>query len=57
MAVVMAVVEEEDVVERAMVKTHMNFPAGTENSWQKLVYTLQTNGDSSPCNTIIIFNK
>ena len=31
-AVVMSVVDEENVVEEAMVKTHMNLPAGMENS-------------------------
>ena len=56
-AVVMAVVAEEDVVEGAMVKTHMNFPAGAERSWQSLVYTLHTNVYSSTRSKIIIFKK
>ena len=56
-AVVMSVVDEENVVEEAMVKTHMNLPAGMENSRQKLVCTLQTNADSSPCNKRIISKK
>ena len=51
------VVAEEDVVEVDMVKTHMNFPTVTEHQWQKLVYTLHTNGDSSPSNKIIVFKK
>ena len=55
--VVMAVVAEEDAVEGAIVKTHINFPKGTEQSWQKIIYTLHTNGDSSPRNKIIIFKK
>ena len=56
-AVVMDVMAEEDVGEGDMVITHMDFPSGTENSWHRNVYTLQTNGDSSPCNKIIIFKK
>ena len=57
-AVVMVVVmAEEDVLERAMVKIRMNSIAGTENSCQKLVYTMQTNGYSSPHKKIIIFKK
>ena len=56
-AVVMAVVAEEDVVEGAMVKTHMDFPAGAERSWQSLVYTLHTNVYSSTRSKIIIFKK
>ena len=56
-AMVMAVVVKEDVVEGAMVKTHMNFPAGVENSLWKLVYTLQTNGDSYTRNKIMVLNK
>ena len=31
MAIVMAVMAKEVVVEGSMVKTHMNFPAGTEH--------------------------
>ena len=31
MAVVLGVVSEEDVVEGAMIITHMNLPAGTEH--------------------------
>ena len=56
-SVVMAVATKEDVVEGAMIKNRTNLPGGAEHSRQKLVYTLQTNGDSSPCNTTIIFNK
>ena len=36
-AVVMVVVSKEDVVEGAMIKTHKNLTAGTENLWQNLV--------------------
>ena len=59
MAVVMfiAVVAKEDVVGGSMVKTYMNFPKGTEQSWKKLVYTLYTNGYSYPHSKIIIFKK
>ena len=56
-AVVMAIVDKEDVVEVAMVKIHTNFPAGTENSLQKLVYTLQTNGYFSTNKKRIILKK
>ena len=42
-AMVVAVVAEEDMVEGYMVKSHMNLPAGTKTLWQKLVYNLQTN--------------
>ena len=56
-AVVMAIVAKEDVVEVAMVKIHMNFPAGMENSLQKLVYTLQTNGYFSTNKKRIILKK
>ena len=49
-SMVMDMVAEEDVVEVAMVKTHMNLPAGIENFQQKLVYTLQTNEYSSTHN-------
>ena len=45
---VVDVVAEDDMMEGAMVITHMNSPAGTEHSWQKLFYTLHTNRDSSP---------
>ena len=55
--VVMAVVAEEEMVEGSMVKTHINLPRGTENLWQNIVYTLRTNGDSSPHKKIIIFKK
>ena len=55
-AVVMAVVAEEDVVEGDMVITHMNYPEGMDHLWQSPVYTLQTNVDSSPRNKIIISN-
>ena len=48
MAMAMAVLAKEDMVEGAKVKTHMNLPARTENSRQKLVYTLHTNVYSSP---------
>ena len=57
MAVVVDVVAEGGVVEGAMVITHMNFPAGTKYSWQKIMYTLHTNGDSFPRNKIIILKK
>ena len=56
-AVVMSVVAKEDVVEGAMVKTHINLPEGAEDSWKKLVYILQNNLDNSHCNKIIIFKK
>ena len=56
-AIVMDAVAKEEVVEGAMVITHMNSPAGGENVWQKLVYTLHTNGNSSPHNKRIIFKK
>ena len=36
----MTVVAKEDLVEGSMVKTHINFPAGTENSRKKIVYNL-----------------
>ena len=39
----MAEVDEEDMVELAMVITNMNSPAGTDHSWHMPVYTLQTN--------------
>ena len=51
------VVSEEDVLEGDIFITHMNLPAGTEHLWQNLVYTLHTNGLSSPCNKRIIFKK
>ena len=57
MAVVVDVVSKEDLGERARVMTHMNSPASTEHSWQRPVYTLQINGDSSPCDNRIIFKK
>ena len=44
-AAVVEVVAEEEVVEGAMVITHMDLPAGAEHFWNKLVYTLQNNGD------------
>ena len=50
-------VAEDDMGEVFMVITHMNSPVGTEHLFQKLVYTLHTNGDSSPSNKIIIFQK
>ena len=56
-AVVMDVVAEEDVVEGAMVKTHINFPEVMKHFCKKLVYTLHTNVESSPCNKIIILKK
>ena len=40
-----------------MFRTHMNFPEGMEHLFQKLVYTLQINGDSYPRNKIIILKK
>ena len=55
--VVMCVVDEEDMAELAMVKTHMYLPSGTEHLWQKLIYNLHTSGYSSPCNKIIISKK
>ena len=54
---VVYVVAKEDVVEGDMVITHKNSPAGTGHLWHKLMYTLQTNGDSSPCNKRIILRK
>ena len=57
MAVVIAVVDEEYVVEGAMDKTHMNLPSGREHLLQRIVHTLHTNGYYSPCNKIIIYNK
>ena len=42
-AVVMTVVDKEDLVEGGIVLTHMNSPAGTENLLQRPVYTLQSN--------------
>ena len=57
LAMFMAVVAEEDVVEGPMFKTHMNLKAGMENLWQKILYSLKTNVESSPLNKIIIFNK
>ena len=56
-AVVMAVVADEDVVEGAMGKTHMNFPSGTEHLRKNIVYTLYTNGDFSTRKKIIILKK
>ena len=47
MAVVMAVVDKEDMVKGAMVATHMNSPAGTDHLCKLPVYTLQTNRYSS----------
>ena len=47
-AVVVAVVAKEGLGEGAIIITHMNSPAGKEHSWQKTMYTIQTNGDSSP---------
>ena len=57
MAVVMAVVAEEDLMEGAMVKNLMNFPAGPGNLRQNLLYISQTNGDFSTCIKRIIFRK
>ena len=57
MAVVMDVVSKENLGERARVMTHMNSPASTEHSWQRPVYTLHINGDSSSCDNRIIFKK
>ena len=45
---IMAVLAKEDVVEGTMVKTHMNYTAGTEHLCQRIVHTLHTNGDSYP---------
>ena len=55
--VVMAVVAEEDLMEGAMVKNLMNFPAGPGNLRQNLLYISQTNGDFSTCIKRIIFRK
>ena len=57
MAMVVAMVAKEDVEEGAMITTHMNFPAGAKYLWDRYVYTLHTNGDSSPCNKRLIFKK
>ena len=46
-AVVMTMVAEEDLVEGAMVITHMNSPTGMDHSWKRPVYTLQTHVNSS----------
>ena len=57
MSVFVDVVANEDVGKGAMVIIYTNFPEGTEYLWQRPVYTLQTNGDNSPPNKIIIFKK
>ena len=49
-AVVLDMVANEDVVEGAMVITQTNSLSGTYHLYQKLVYNLLTNGDSSACN-------
>ena len=54
---VVYVLAEEDVGEGAMVIAYMNLPAGTENLWQRPVYTLKTNGYHFTCNKRIIFKK
>ena len=41
--IVVAEVDQEDMVELAMVITNMNSPAGTDHLWHMPVYTLQTN--------------
>ena len=51
------VVAKDEGVEGDFFITHMKLPAGTEHLWQNLVYTLHTNGLSSPCNKRIIFKK
>ena len=56
-SVVVAVVDEDEVVEGAMFIIHMNFTAGADHLWQMPMYTLQTNGGSYARNKRIIFNK
>ena len=43
---VVAVMAKEDMVEGAMFIPHINSPEDEEHSWQRPVYTLQTNGGS-----------
>ena len=57
MDMVVDVVAKEDVEEGDMVINHMNLQADMEHSWPRPLYILQTNGDSSPCNKILIFKK
>ena len=42
------IVAKEDMVERSMIPTHIHSPEGMEYLRQSPVYTLHTNGDSSP---------
>ena len=53
----MELVAKEDVMEGAMIITHTNLPAGMEHLRQRPIYTLQTNGGSSPRKKILIIKK
>ena len=50
MAMSVALVDEEDMLEGSMVTTYMNLLTGMEHLWQRLVHTLHTNGGSSTSN-------
>ena len=48
LAVDVAMVDDEGMVEGDTFKTHINLPAGAEHLRQKIAYTLHTNECSSP---------